>query len=230
MLQGSRVIATTFTCNPLRMKRLKKLIHRGEGEQLDFKQTVSDPFKIAKTITSFANTRGGTLLIGVRDDKTIRGVDPEEEKYVLETAATFHCEPAILLTYREVEDQEEEAIILEVTIAESQHKPHYVVDKYNQRHVYIRQHDKSLPASKVMIDMMRQGKLPTGMGDRAVQHLSHNEKKLFSFLENHHRITLRQFMQMVNISKRRALRTLHELTLRGMIRQHDHEKEAYYTR
>lgn len=110
------------------------------------------------------------------------------------------------------------------------HKPHYVIDKHDQRHVYIRQHDKSLPASKLMIDMMRQGKLPIGMGELAVKHLGHNEKRLFSFLEKHQRITLKQFMQMVNILKRRALRTLHELTLRGMIRLHDHEKEAYYTR
>ena len=213
------------------MKRLRKLIHQGEGEQLDFKQTISDPFKIAKTIAAFANTRGGTLLVGVRDNKTILGVDPEEEKYMLETGANFHCEPTISLTYREVEDEEEQATVLEVTIAESQHKPHYVIDKYNQRHVYIRQHDKSLPASKLMIDMMRQGKLPVGgIGERAVKHLGHNEKKLFSFLEKHQRITLKQFMQIVNISKRRALRTLHELTLRGMIRLHDHEKEAYYTR
>lgn len=212
------------------MKRLKKLIRRGEGEQLDFKQTISDPFKIAKTISSFANTRGGTILVGVQDNKTIRGIDPEEEKYVLETAASFHCDPSIALTYREVENEEDTAIILEVTIAESQNKPHYVIDKHDQRHVYIRQHDKSLPASKLMIDMMRQGKLPTGMGEQVVKHLGHNEKKLFSFLEKHQRITLKQFMQIVNISKRRALRTLHELTLRGMIRLHDHEKEAYYTR
>ena len=211
------------------MKRLEKMIHRGEGEQLDFKQTISDPFKIAKTITSFANTRGGTLLVGVRDNKTILGVDPEEEKYMLETAANFHCEPAIPLSYREVED-DEESVVLVVTVAESRNKPHYVIDKHNQRHVYIRQHDKSLPASKLMVDMMRKGTLPTEIGERAVQHLGHNEKKLFSFLEKHQRITLRQFMQIVNISKRRALRTLHELTLRGMIRLHDHEKEAYYTR
>ena len=212
------------------MKRLKKLIRRGEGERLDFKQTVSDSFKIAKTISSFANTRGGTLLIGVRDNKQIAGIDPEEEKYMLETAASFHCEPPVPLTYREVEDPEAEVMILEVTIAESPIKPHYVRDKHDQRHVYIRQHDKSLPASKMMIDMMRQGKLPTGMGERAVKHLGHNEKKLFAFLEKHQRITLRQFMQTVNISKRRASRTLHELTLRGMIRLHDHEKENYYTR
>lgn len=212
------------------MKRLRKLIRRGEGEQLDFKQTISDPFKIAKTISSFANTHGGTLLIGVCDNRQVSGVDPEEEKYMLETAAGFHCEPAVPLAYREVEDEEATAIILEVTIAESSHKPHYVRDKHGHRHVYIRQHDRSLPASKLMIDMMRKGKLPNGLGERAVKHLGHNEKKLFDFLAKHQRITLRQFMQIVNISKRRALRTLHELTLRGMIRLHDHEKENYYTR
>ena len=212
------------------MKRLTKLIRRGEGEQLDFKQTISDPVKIAKTIASFANTRGGTLLVGVRDNKTILGVDPEEEKYVLETAAGFHCDPAVPLVYREVEDEETEAIVLEVTIAESKHKPHYTVNRHNERCVYIRQHDKSLPASKLMIDMMRQGKLPISLGERTVQHLGHNEKKLFAFLETHQRITLKQFMHVVNISKRRAMRTLHELTLRGMIRLHDHEKEVYYTR
>ena len=149
---------------------------------------------------------------------------------MLETAASFHCEPPVPLTYREVEDLEAEATILEVTIAESLSKPHYVRDKHDQRHVYIRQHDKSLPASKMMIDMMERGRLPTGLGERAVEHLSHNEKKLFAFLEQHQRITLRQFMQTVNVSKRRASRTLHELTLRGMIRLHDHEKENYYTR
>ena len=212
------------------MKRLTKLIRRGEGEQLDFKQTISDPIKIAKTIASFANTRGGTLLVGVRDNKTIRGVDPEEEKYVLETAASFHCDPAVPLTYREVEDEETQAIVLEVSITESKHKPHYTINQHDERCVYIRQHDRSLPASKLMIDMMRQGKLPTGLGERAVKHLGHNEKKLFAFLETHQRITLKQFMHVVNISKRRALRTLHDLTLRGLIRLHDHEKEAYYTR
>lgn len=212
------------------MKRLTKLIRRGEGDQLDFKQTISDPVKIAKTIASFANTRGGALLVGVRDNRTIRGVDPEEEKYVLETAASFHCDPAISLSYREVEDEETNTTVLEVTIAESKDKPHYTIDQHNERRVYIRQHDKSLPASKLMIDMMRQGKLPVGLGERTVQHLGHNEKKLFAFLETHQRITLKQFMQVVNISKRRAMRTLHELTLRGMIRLHNHEKEAYYTR
>lgn len=207
---------------------LKKIICGGEGEQVDFKQTITQPHKIAKTITSFANTKGGKILVGVRDDKTIVGVDPEEEKYILETAADFYCDPPVKLTFEEEEDDDSEKTILVVTIEESDHKPHFVKDKNANRQVYIRQHDKSLPASKTMIDLMRKGALPS-----SPQHEKflpdHNQKKLMSYLNQHEKITLKQFMQIVNISKRRANRILYDLTLQGLIRIHQHEKEAYYT-
>ncbi|MGB3587067.1 MAG: ATP-binding protein [Tunicatimonas sp.] len=209
------------------MKKLRKMIHRGEGEQLDFKQKITDPYKIAKTISSFANTRGGKILVGVRDDKTIVGVDPEEEKYTLETAAQFYCDPPIKLQFREVEDEEEEVTVLEVIIPESNEKPHFIRDKNEQRLVYIRQRDKSIPAGKTMIDLMQKGELPEASVD--LTHLDYNERKLLSFLERHERVTLKQFMQIVNISRRRALRILHHLTREGAIRMHEHEKEPYYT-
>ncbi|WKN41655.1 AlbA family DNA-binding domain-containing protein [Tunicatimonas pelagia] len=209
------------------MKKLKKLIHQGEGERLDFKQKITDPYKIAKTIASFANTKGGKILVGVRDDKTIMGVDPEEEKYTLETAAQFYCDPPITLQFKEVEDEEEDITVLEVTIPESWEKPHFVRDKNERRLVYIRQRDKSIPAGKTMVDLMRKGELPDNQVNLA--HLDHNERKLLSFLERHERVTLKQFMQIVNISRRRALRILHHLTREGAIRMHEQEKEPYYT-
>lgn len=207
---------------------LKKIIYKGEGENVDFKQTIKEPFKIAKTITSFANTKGGKILVGVKDDKTIVGVDPEEEKYILETAADFFCDPPIKLHFEEIEDEEDEKIVLVVTIGESQDKPHYIKNKHEERMVYIRQHDKSLPASKKAIDLMRKGVLPLQQPAQP-DHPHHNQKKLLSYLEKHQKITLKQFMQIVNISKRRASRILYDLTLQGFIREHDHEKEIYYT-
>lgn len=210
------------------MKELRKLIYQGEGEQLDFKQKITDSYKIAKTISSFANTRGGKILVGVRDDKAITGVDPEEEKYMLETATQIYCDPPVPLQFKEVEDEEEDITVLMVTIAESQEKPHYVRDKNEQRHVYIRQRDKSIPAGKTMIDLMRKGEL-TESPKLNTNYLDRHERKLLSFLEQNERITLKQFMQIVNISRRRALRILHTLTQEGAIRVHEHEHEPYYT-
>lgn len=212
------------------MNKLQELIFRGENEEVDFKQTISDPYKIAKTISSFANTKGGKILVGVRDDKAICGIDPEEEKYILETAADFYCDPPIHLDYEEVEDEEEEKTVLVVSIKESESKPHYVRDGNQQNLVYIRQRDKSIPASKQTIALMEQGRLSfQEKMSISPQEIGHNEKKLLDFLSKHERITQKQFMQIVNISKRRAHRILFDLTLKGAIRVHDHEKEVYYT-
>ena len=51
--------------------KIARLIEGGENSTLDFKQTVSNVHKIAKTMCSFANTKGGVLLIGVRDNGSI---------------------------------------------------------------------------------------------------------------------------------------------------------------
>lgn len=45
------------------------LIAEGEHLQQDFKFEISDARKIAKTLSAFANTRGGKLLIDDKDKK-----------------------------------------------------------------------------------------------------------------------------------------------------------------
>ena len=59
------------------------LIAEGEHQQQDFKFEISDARKIAKTLSAFANTDGGRLLIGVKDNGKIAGVRSEEEKYMI---------------------------------------------------------------------------------------------------------------------------------------------------
>jgi len=66
---------------------LKELIAKGEGERLDFKQTITSAQKIAKTLSAFANTKGGVLLVGIKDNGSPAKIQPEEEKYMLEMSA-----------------------------------------------------------------------------------------------------------------------------------------------
>ena len=66
---------------------VKKLIFEGEGVTLDFKKTITSCEKIAKTMVSFANNKGGRLLIGVADNGSITGVRSEdEERYMINRA------------------------------------------------------------------------------------------------------------------------------------------------
>ena len=70
-------------------------IAQGESDVLDFKKTISSASKIAKTICAFANHKGGSLLVGVNDNKSISGVRSEDEKYMLDLAAHFYVKPEI---------------------------------------------------------------------------------------------------------------------------------------
>ena len=72
---------------------LQSLIREGEHQQQDFKYRVSDAQKLAKSVSAFANTDGGRLLIGVRDDGNMSGVRSEEEIYMMHQAAYRYCSP-----------------------------------------------------------------------------------------------------------------------------------------
>ena len=66
---------------------IRALISEGEHVRQDFKFEISDSRKIARSLSAFANTEGGRLLIGVKDNGRIAGVRSEEEMYMVEAAA-----------------------------------------------------------------------------------------------------------------------------------------------
>ena len=53
---------------------LKQLIESGESETLEFKKSTGEWKEIIETISAFANTRGGIILIGIDEEKRICGV------------------------------------------------------------------------------------------------------------------------------------------------------------
>jgi len=78
--------------------RVLQLITKGESKKLEYKSTLrinlhtKQPDKkmeqaVLKTITAFMNTEGGTLLVGVKDNGEILGIEedkfPNEDKFLL---------------------------------------------------------------------------------------------------------------------------------------------------
>ena len=59
-------------------------IRQGESQTREFKFRVDSQRKIAKTLVAFANTDGGTIFIGVKDNGVVAGVRGEEELYMIE--------------------------------------------------------------------------------------------------------------------------------------------------
>jgi predicted HTH transcriptional regulator len=54
---------------------LLELLKQPEGKTLEFKRDLSSPAGVLRTLVAFANTAGGTLLLGVEDTaRHVRGV------------------------------------------------------------------------------------------------------------------------------------------------------------
>ncbi len=210
--------------NRLKPYHIRQLIFEGEEVSLDFKKTITSCAKIAKTMVAFANNKGGRLLVGVSDNGDIKGVRSEdEEKYMLTKAAHFYCRPALEPYFEEV--YIEDKIVLVAEIKESDTKPHYALGEDNKWWVYIRVKDKSLLASKIVVDVLKASSREDGI----LIEYSSKEKALLEYLESNERITASEYSKMLNLSRRRAQRILVNLVLSGIIRVHTTEKEEFYT-
>ena len=203
---------------------LKKLILAGEGVDLDFKKTITFHHKIAKTMVSFANNKGGKILIGVMDDGTVKGVkNEEEERFMLLKAGTHFCRPQIIPKFTEhIVDGH---LVLVAEIEASDVKPHYSLGEDLKWWVYIRVKDKCVLASKIVIDVLQKAKSI----EPVIINFSEKEKALLEYLQANEKITLMAFCDLIKCHRRQGSKILVNLILSGIIRVHYSDKTEYYT-
>ena len=206
---------------------LRALIRQGEGERLEFKKKTTHPTRIARTLASLANTHGGQVLVGVEDDGRIVGVrDAEEEMYLLREAAAHYVDPPLTLHFREVE-AEDDHIVLIVSVSESSNKPHRAQVAPGEWRGYVRVRDESVQASSLTEKVLARQQ-PEARLEKIP--LSKDELRVLDYLRTKRpRITVAEYAKLLNVSRRRAYRTLIKLTLHGYLRYHDKEQEPYYT-
>ena len=203
---------------------LRRLILEGEGVSLDFKKTITSCEKIAKTMVSFANNKGGRLLIGVADDGRIAGVKSEdEEKYMINRAAHLYAKPALEPSFEEIYIDDKTVLI--VNISSSDTKPHYALGEDKKWWVYVRIDDKSVLASAIVVEVLKRGARDEGV----FLAYTINEKKLLEYLDVNKQITAKEYSTMLSLSRRNTQRILVNLVLSGIIKMHTSEKEEYYT-
>jgi predicted HTH transcriptional regulator len=214
----------------MKRKELKELIEDGEGSFVEFKRKFSTHDKIAREMLAFANTRGGYMIFGVDDDRTVVGVESEksEAELILEAAKNY-CEPPldVVLDYIELEGKE----IVVVSIPESDQKPHRIQDyedfNISKAIVCIRVNDKSIQASKEMIRIMR---AQTNLMELKKYSIGPDEKSVFDFLDKNEKISVKELAKHINISERRASRTLVKLVRANMLAIHVKDNgEEYFT-
>ena len=132
---------------------IRSLIAEGEHVRQDFKFEVSDSRKIARSLSAFANTEGGLLLIGVKDNGRIAGVRSEEEIYMVEAAAKVYCDPEVEVEMRVYRPEGRSVLI--ASVEPVLRKPVMVKEEDGRKLAYVRIADENILASPVHIGVWR---------------------------------------------------------------------------
>jgi predicted HTH transcriptional regulator len=202
---------------------IHNLIAEGEHQRLDFKFEITDSRKIARTLVAFANTDGGRLLIGVKDNGAIAGVRSDEEYYMLEGAATMYCKPPV--EFQSKEWTINNKTVLEIIVPKSNKRPHYAAHKDGKWLVYIRVADQNLLANRVLLKVWEREGKPKGVFIKFTE----KEKLLLEFLEKNPTITVSRFCRMAKISRQKAENILVKFVLLKTIHIIFTEKQTFYS-
>ncbi len=202
-------------------KYIKDLIFSGEGLNLDFKYAITDSRKIARSLVAFANTQGGKLLIGVKDNGNIVGVSSDEEYYMVQAAAQLYCKPEVLFTTKPwyIDGK----TVLEIVVPESTNKPH-MAEREGKWWAYIRVADENQLANLVMINVWKKHKRVDGIK----MSFSETEHALFKYLHENEFITLSRFIKLCLIRRSEAIDILSSLVVLRVLEIVFKNNETYY--
>jgi len=156
---------------------LKRLLARDEGQFLEFKSAYDRPggvcFKrrkatevtwdIAETLSAMANADGGTLLLGVEDDKTVTGVDYPDDKLALFRQATQNLlRPPLKARLTELDHEGRRILAFEVD-------PSPVPHQLSDGRYLLRVRDQNLPFPADQIAALKSAKA-SGQYERQFVH------------------------------------------------------------
>ncbi len=199
------------------------LIKQGEHQELDFKHSITDSKKIARSLAAFANSDGGKLLVGVRDNGSIAGVKSDEEFYMVQAAAQLFCKPE--MQFETKVWQIEGKTVLEITVAKTQiDKLITAPDKEGKYRVFIRVNDKNFIVNNIYLKAWNRKKYGKGILIR----YDKPEKLLFEYLQEFGEITLSKFVRIADLSKYKAEKVLINLLVLNLIEIKFTENQVLY--
>lgn len=201
---------------------IRTLINEGEHQQLDFKFGVNDSKKIARTLAAFANTDGGRLLLGVKDNGTIAGVRSDEEYYMIEAAAQLYCKPAVSFDVHEWEENSKN--VLEIIVPKSA-EVHSAPDKDGNYKIFIRVQDQNYMANPVLLKVWKKRNNKEGIKIS----YTNIERSLIAYLEQKGKITLSAFKKLSGLSIKKCEHILANFITLDILNINFSESGVFYT-
>lgn len=207
----------------LYMSVVYSFIREGEHLRQDFKFEISDARKIARSLVAFANTDGGRLLVGVKDNGRIAGVRSDEEYYMIEAAATMYCKPIIPFSSRihPVDGK----TVLEIGIqSDPINRPFKAKSEQNTWDAYIRVKDQNIQANPWLLKWWERQKEKSPVTIR----YKSKEQQLLDLLNHHGKIKISDFVRAAHVPTREAEEILLDFSLLDIITFQQTEDDLYF--
>ncbi len=200
---------------------LYALIREGEHSEQDFKYRISDARKIARTLSAFANTTGGRLLVGVRDNGSIAGVKDEDDIYMLESASEVFLKPALKLEVwaHEIEGKN----VWEIEITEGKEKP-YQVDEIDGLKAYYRDNDQNFVANAVLKEVWKQDRLKESKHPVA---FTEKEQRLIQYLKDYEEVSVSKAAKVMQLHRSKTIEILARLIRWEVINWSNETQEGF---
>ncbi|MDD2562930.1 MAG: putative DNA binding domain-containing protein [Salinivirgaceae bacterium] len=206
----------------MRKSHIQRLIENGEHQQQDFKFEINDARKIARSLVAFANTDGGRLLIGVKDNGVIAGVRSEEELHMIEAAAHIYSRPRI--KYSANTWNVDGKIVVEVVVEPGKQRPYSASNEDGKYKVYLRKHDSNILANRLLVRAWRLRHSSKGV----FMTLDREQQVLMDILKDSEGITLSRFCKVAQITQKHAEKIIVNLMALDIIDYKEEDLKTVY--
>lgn len=117
--------------------QLRELIAQGAGSHVEFARECPADDALASVLCAFANTRGGWLVVGVDDDRSLHGcADPKDVMTRVRLVAEEDLRPPLNLALSSV--RLDEGLVVAVRVNHSRDRPHAVPGDRRQGEILVR--------------------------------------------------------------------------------------------
>ncbi|MBI4881158.1 MAG: putative DNA binding domain-containing protein [Planctomycetes bacterium] len=150
---------------------LIEVLKRAEGKTLEFKRDLSSPDGVLKAVVAFANTAGGTLLIGVADKtRHVRGVsDPLDLEERVASLSSDGIAPRLVPEFEILPWRQTQVLALQVHPSPS--RPHFLTREGPTGGVYVRVGSINRRAGAELIEELRRFARGEGLDEQPLPEL-----------------------------------------------------------
>ena len=151
--------------------KLIELLQRNEGKTLEFKRDLSSPEGVLKSLTAFANTAGGIVVVGVEDgSRRVCGVpDVLKAEEKLANLVTDSIRPRLV---PDIEVVPWRALnVLVIQIYPSNTRPHYLAQLGPESGIFVRVGSTNRRADPAQIEELRRFGRMDSLDEQAVPDL-----------------------------------------------------------